>query len=329
MKKIKKCEVCGNDLLKDVLDLGNHPLCDDLIPIGSKNVCKEYPIDILFCEICLTAHQRYQVPKKTLFNHDYHYRARMTGSVLDGMSDFVEGCEKRFGDLKGKVVLDVGSNDGSLLNFFKDKGCNTIGVEPTDAALDSRHKTIIEYFDKNSASKVLNEVGKPDLIVFTNVFAHIEDLPELINNLMLLSGRKTKIVIENHYLGAVLNGNQFDTFYHEHPRTYSYKSFEYIAKSLGMNVLDAEFVSRYGGNIRVYLGKETSKHLSSDESSFGISFEKMNRNLLQWKTDTKAMINSHIKAHGPLRAKAFPGRAAIILRLLKADEKMIKCVYKN
>ena len=68
MDQIKHCEVCGNDQLKNVLDLGNHPLCDDLIPIGSKDVCKEYPIDIVFCDICLTAHQRYQVPKKKLFS---------------------------------------------------------------------------------------------------------------------------------------------------------------------------------------------------------------------------------------------------------------------
>ena len=328
MIKITKCEVCENEQLKKVLDLGNHPLCDDLIPMEEESLCKEYPIEILFCEECLTAHQSYQIPKQTLFTKNYHYRARMTGSVLSGMAEFVEGCENRFGSLREKVVLDIGCNDGSLLDFYKIKGCKTVGIEPTDAALDSKHSTINEYFDKGSAYQVLSLTGKPDLIVFTNVFAHIEDLPSLINNLKILSHENTKIVIENHYLGAVFKGGQFDTFYHEHPRTYSYRSFEFIAQSLEIDVLDAEFVSRYGGNIRVYLGVGDKKYLNIDESQFSSRFVKMSTDMLKWKTETKAMIDKHVYKHGVMRAKAFPGRAAILIKLLGLNENHISAVYE-
>ena len=328
MIKITKCEVCENDHLKKVLDLGKHPLCDDLIPMEEESSCEEFPIEILFCEKCLTAHQIYQIPKQTLFTKNYHYRARMTGSVLSGMADFVEGCENRFGSLHGKVVLDIGCNDGSLLDFFKIKGCKTVGIEPTGAALDSKHPTINEYFDKRSAYQVLSLTGKPDLIVFTNVFAHIEDLQSLINNLKILSQDNTKIVIENHYLGAVFNGGQFDTFYHEHPRTYSFRSFEFIAQSLEVNVLDAEFVSRYGGNIRVYLGVGDKKQLDIDESHFSSAFIKMNTDMLKWITETKVMIDDHVSKHGLMRAKAFPGRAAILIKLLGLNENHISAVYE-
>jgi SAM-dependent methyltransferase len=328
MIKITKCEVCENEHLKKVLDLGNHPLCDDLIPMEEESSCEEFPIEILFCEKCLTAHQSYQVPKETLFTNSYHYRARMTGSVLSAMADFVEGCENRFASLNGKVVLDIGCNDGSLLDFFKIKGCKTVGIEPTGAALESKHPTINEYFDKRSAYQVLSQVGKPDLIVFTNVFAHIEDLPSLINNLKILTHDKTKIVIENHYLGAVFNGGQFDTFYHEHPRTYTYRSFEFIAKSLEMNVLDAEFVSRYGGNIRVYLGVGDKNQLDIDESHFSSAFIKMSTDMLKWITETRVMIDGHVSKHGLMRAKAFPGRAAILIKLLGLNENHISAVYE-
>ena len=328
MIKITKCEVCENKQLKKVLDLGNHPLCDDLIPMEEESSCEEFPIEILFCEKCLTAHQIYQIPKQTLFTKNYHYRARMTGSVLSGMADFVEGCENRFGSLHGKVVLDIGCNDGSLLDFFKIKGCKTVGIEPTGAALESKHPTINEYFDKRSAYQVLSLTGKPDLIVFTNVFAHIEDLQSLINNLKILSQDNTKIVIENHYLGAVFNGGQFDTFYHEHPRTYSFRSFEFIAQSLEVNVLDAEFVSRYGGNIRVYLGVGDKKQLYIDESHFSSAFIKMSTDMLKWITETKVMIDDHVSKHGLMRAKAFPGRAAILIKLLGLNENHISAVYE-
>ena len=328
MIKITKCEVCENEQLKKVLDLGNHPLCDDLIPMEEESSCEEFPIEILFCEKCLTAHQIYQIPKQTLFTKNYHYRARMTGSVLSGMANLVEGCENRFGSLHGKVVLDIGCNDGSLLDFFKIKGCKTVGIEPTGAALESKHPTINEYFDKRSAYQVLSLTGKPDLIVFTNVFAHIEDLQSLINNLKILSQDNTKIVIENHYLGAVFNGGQFDTFYHEHPRTYSFRSFEFIAQSLEVNVLDAEFVSRYGGNIRVYLGVGDKKQLDIDESHFSSAFIKMSTDMLKWITETKVMIDDHVSKHGLMRAKAFPGRAAILIKLLGLNENHISAVYE-
>src|ERR1041384_412396 len=94
----------------------------------------------------------------------------------------------------------------------------------------------------------------PDVITFTNVFAHIEHLDNVLRALKRLMAEQTVVVIENHYLGAVLDGNQFDTFYHEHCRTYSYTSFVHIAESLGVRLLKVDFPSRYGGNIRVFLG---------------------------------------------------------------------------
>lgn len=331
MVEIKSCEVCGNSKLDDVLNLGKHPLCDDLVTIGSDKLCKEYPIEIIYCNICYTAHQKFQVPKKELFTTNYHYRSRMTGSVLAGMSDLVENCEKRFGNLGKKLILDIGCNDGSLLDFFKEKGCNTVGVDPTDAAQESKHLTYQAFFDKDFAKFFLNEFGTPDFITFTNVFAHIEDLPGLLNNLKLLLGKNTILVIENHYLGDILKKKQFDTYYHEHPRTYSYQSFKYIAKSLGIKLLDVDFVSRYGGNIRAYLGNQELldvKPPDIDESTFKDQFSHTRQDMKMWVTTTKKWINDYVEENGKLRAKAFPGRAAILVKLLNLDESHISAVYE-
>lgn len=334
MNKVKNyiCEVCESDDLEEVLNLGNHPLCDDLVPIGENRKCNEYPIVIYLCKNCNTAHQAFQVPKESLFTDQYHYRARMTGSVLSGMKDLVENCEIKFGDLQGKKVLDIGCNDGSLLDFFEEKGCLTFGLDPTSAVKDSKHNSIQAFFDKSSSNKILLEFGKPDFITFTNVFAHIENLPELIKNLKLLIGPNTNVVIENHYLGAVLNTNQFDTFYHEHPRTYSYKSFKYISTSLGLKLLDAQFVSRYGGNIRVYMGKSTIENKSlkriPDETTFLNQFKAIHEHVQNWVNNQRKEILSIVERHGKLKAKAFPGRAAILIKLLNLNENHISTVYE-
>ena len=328
MKTICKCEVCGNQNLIEVLDLGKHPLCDDLIPVGEEKVSNEYPIEILFCNNCLTAHQKYQVPKDILFTSNYHYRARMTGSVLLGMKDLVNSCEKRIGNLKNKLILDIGSNDGSLLDFFKEKGCKTIGVEPTRAANESDHYTINSFFDKSVVGEIIEKFGKPDLITFTNVFAHIDNLQELISNVKSLMKENTFLVIENHYLGSVLKYGQFDTFYHEHPRTYSRESFKHIAKKLDKKLTDVEFVSRYGGNIRVFISNVSNNSSVFDESNFEQKFSIMKNNMNEWIDLTKNKLLELVKIHGPLKAKAFPGRAAILVKLLDLQNDKISNVYE-
>lgn len=328
-KKIKKCEICEESKLVQVLDLGKHPLCDDLIPFNSKSKNSNYPIVILFCKNCKTAYQKYSVNKKKLFPKNYHYRARMTGSVLSGMSNLVNSIEKKIGSLKNKSCLDIGCNDGSLLDFFKKKGCKTLGVEPTGAAKDCKHKVINKYFDKKVAKQIKNSNFSPDIITFTNVFAHIENLEQLLENLKTIISPKTILVIENHYLGAVLKYGQFDTFYHEHPRTYSLESFKYIAKKLNMNLFGAEFVSRYGGNIRAYLGSSIKKKtINKKEVNYENLFLKMKKDLFNWKKITKKLINSHVKKKGKFLAKAFPGRAAILIKLLNLDENHISAVYE-
>lgn len=99
-----KCDVCGNNNVVTLLNLGRHPLCDDLVEISSKRVCEQHLIEIGLCTICLTAHQFHQVEKKFLFPQSYHYRSRFTVDVLNGMKKLVLSIHSKLGDLSGKKI---------------------------------------------------------------------------------------------------------------------------------------------------------------------------------------------------------------------------------
>ena len=332
---ISGCEVCGRVELHDVLDLGDHPMCDDLIAIGDPRRSDFFPISIAFCEHCKTAHQNYQIPKHRLFPTTYHYRSRHTADVLNGMQQLVARCEAQLGSLAGLKVLDIGCNDGSLLSFFARHGAKTYGIEPTDAGQDAGaagHQVHQGFLEPALARDFVASNGQPDIVTFTNVFAHIENLKEVLAAVRHLMSPHTLLVIENHYLGSVLDSYQFDTFYHEHPRTYSFASFTHIAEALGAKIVACEFPARYGGNIRVMMQIEPpAKVFLSDvqENDFAERLGDMARRIPVWSAVKRASLEQTVARHGPLPAKAFPGRAAILVKLLRLDEDMVSAVYEK
>lgn len=336
----KICEVCHSEDITTVLDLGNHPLCDDLLKIGASEKCEEYRIEIALCNNCLTAHQLHPVPKRKLFPSSYHYRSSMTKDVLDGMMGLVAKVKETYGDLSGKLIIDIGCNDGSLLKFFRDAGASVLGVEPTGAADDAIKagiRTIKTFFDAETAREIVKEFGHPDFITFTNVFAHIEDMDGLLDAVKIIMGENTHLVIENHYLGAVLDRFQFDTFYHEHPRTYSVHSFVEIAKRLDRYVEIIEFPARYGGNIRVIIGPEKSsdrqnaelKITLEKEKDFLMKFKVMRSVVEKWISNRERLLDKVRSDDGQIYCKAFPGRAAILIKLLNLTEGEIKAVFEK
>jgi hypothetical protein len=170
------------------------------------------------------------------------------------------------------------------------------------------------------------------------VFAHIEDLPGVLAAVRSMMSETTLLVIENHYLGAVLDRYQFDTFYHEHPRTYSLTSFVRIAETLGARVVAAEFPARYGGNIRVMMRLGTAHAEGTDETlaqklaaeaDFEPRLRALGQRIPAWQAAKRAQLLELVARHGPLPAKAFPGRAAILVKLLDLDETMISAAYEK
>ena len=332
------CEVCLVELSGPKLDLGFHPLCDDL-EIDAENVAaKKFHQEIQLCQNCLTAHQLHQVPKEELFKPSYHYRSSLTKDVLKGMEALATDALKSHPKKANLLILDVGCNDGALLGLFKSKvSCTTIGIDPTDAimdqsgAIDFTHQT---FFNRDIATFIRHQHGSPDLITFTNVFAHIENLPKLLQALVELVGPNTVVIIENHYLGAILDRSQFDTFYHEHPRTYSARSFQFIADKLGMKIKAIEFPSRYGGNIRVTMDSSPSQVnplidvALKKESDLLDRFKDLQATFDFWRVDALQTLST-LAASGQIYGKSLPGRAVMLISSLGITSNQMPKIFEQ
>ena len=332
---IDVCEVCGNIVEGPIIDLGSHPLNDDMHRIGTNYVARKYRQEIQLCTSCFTAHQLHPVEKETLFFPEYRYRGSVTKDVLSGMEDLIDNALHFYGSKKLLRVLDIGANDGSLLGIIKTKtGCGTIGVDPTNAVLESAGRidhAYCEFFSSETSNKIIEKHGYPDIITFTNVFAHIEDLTSLIEAVSLLLDQNNLLIIENHYLGSVLEKNQFDTFYAEHIRTYSATSFEFIAKKLNVEIKSIQFPRRYGGNIRVYMSRNPqylAEKTDFDELSFPVRFTKIQSTYDKWLGNSLEQIEQILK-DGPLIGKSCPARSVMLYSSLEMSSEKMLAVYEH
>lgn len=278
---ISACQICNSKKLHPILDLGFQPLCDSLLTRERLNEPeKSYPLRMMWCENCTLVQIDYCVSGEEVYHPDYPYRSGITKELAQYQESMALSLVKKYNLGKDDLVIDVGSNDGTLLKGFKKGGVKILGIEPTNIAKianKSGIKTVQAFFDIKTAKKVKKEYGNASLLITTNTFAHMQTLGEFIMGAYNLLKDDGVFVNETHYLLDVIKGGQFDTIYHEHLRTYSLKSLVTLFNQYDFTVTDVERGDRYGGNIRVIAtkgkGMQVSpevKKLLEQEKKFGL-----------------------------------------------------------
>ena len=280
--QIPCCQICNSQNLNQVIDLGYQPLANTFLSDRSQigEPVKLYPINVVRCQKCGLVQLDHIVDQSQVYHSDYPYIPSITGVVNNEQEEFAKTCFKDLDLKKNDLVVDIGSNDGNLLKHFKKLGCRVVGVEPTDTyklANNIGIKTYNNFFDKKTADFIKKKHGQAKLITATNVFAHMSTLGSVMRGINQLLDKNSFFVFENHYLGDVLQNLQYDTFYHEHLRTYSALPLKYLFDYYKLKFFDAYKVSRYGGSLRCFVSN--SKNIKETKNlSLIYKYEKKNFN---------------------------------------------------
>ena len=258
-----RCQICGSKDLKVVIDLGAQPLGDKLKDIDSKNDfehndLKIYPLTQVWCSVCSLNQLNYICPSHVLFGDDYSYKTGVTKELVEYQAGMATELIDLLGIKKEDLVCDIGSNDGTLLKGFVNKGINVIGVEPTDIADIANEEGITTLrmpFGEYAANGVVAQAGQAKLATATNVFAHVQKLGDFIRGLDILLKDDGYFCFENHYLTEIIDKLQYDSIYHEHLRSLSVSSVVNLFAQYDFSVIGVQKASRYGGNMRVLVQK--------------------------------------------------------------------------
>jgi hypothetical protein len=205
---ISKCQICSSKNLISKFFLGYHPTVNDFTKVGKINLFVEkYPLEILLCKTCSLVQLGVSIEGKKIFPKNYAYRSGTTQILIDNFEDLANETQKLQLLKINELVVDIGSNDGTLLKSFKKINCKVLGIEPTDVGKLARKSgidTIISPFNYRLAKKI-SKKKKAKVITAANVFAHIENVHDVMKGISILLDKKGIFISESHYLINLLN----------------------------------------------------------------------------------------------------------------------------
>ncbi len=337
---VTTCQSCGNEKLESILFLGYLPPVNKLLPIGSiPHEQPSYPAELLYCSRCYLAQLSLIVDPKILFPPEYPYTSGTTKVLRDNFADLYQESSHLLKLKKDDLIIDIGSNDGTLLGNFKNH--QVLGITPEDIgkiAIKNGIPTILSYFGKQAAESAVKKYGKAKIITSTNAFAHMENVHEIIDLIKKLLVKDGVFISESHYLLSLLQTTQYDAIYHEHLRYYSLTSLANLLKMHGFEVFYAKQIQPHGGSIRVYAAKKGQyKVLPSVKKMLEMEKDKV-KNKKRFKQFKDDVVFSKIRLYDLLfnsvkkRQKIYgisaPSRASTLINYLGLDEDIISCVVE-
>src|SRR5256714_3011523 len=335
------CQVCDSPDLESILFLGYLPPVNAMPLIGTPLTEQAaYPAELLFCKKCTLAQLGLIVDQAILFPPSYPYTSGTTRILRDNFAELSREIDSIYPLKPKQLVVDIGSNDGTLLSNFQKDGVRVFGIEPTNAAklaVERGIPSMISFFNKVVAEKVVAEQGKAQIVTAANVFAHIENIHDIVEGILALLDESGIFVSESHYFRSVLEALQYDTIYHEHLRYYTLTSLKNLLEMHGLEVIHAKRIPTHGGSIRVYSARQDRHPVQGsvaqilDEEKRAVTpdaFAKFKRAVVNSKLDLLAQLKTIKSAGGRIYGIGAPSRASTLINYVGLDSGILDCVLE-
>ena len=278
------CRFCGSLLRHSFVDLGMSPLCESYITPARLNQMEPfYPLHVYVCDRCFLVQLLEYVSPSDIFSH-YAYFSSYSDTWLQHVRDYTEKMVGRWGLHEQSQVVEIASNDGYLLQYFVAQGIPVLGIEPAanvaKVAQEKGIPTVVKFFGQQTARELAAKGKQADLLLGNNVLAHVPNLNDFVAGMKTLLKPEGVITMEFPHLMRLMEGNQFDTIYHEHFSYLSFLTVEKVFATHGLTIFDVEQLSTHGGSLRIYVShaEDTSKSISqrvkvlrSEEKAIGFT----------------------------------------------------------
>lgn len=342
-KPIEVCQICGNKNLDSIIFIGYIPPVNTMPEVGSVSVEQSaYPLELLRCNECSLVQIGLEVDANVLFPYTYPYLSGSTRILRENFADLYRETSSMFQLKPEDLIIDIGSNDGTLLANFKDGGHKALGVEPTQAAEVARDRgidTLTAYFNLETVMNIKKEYGKARIITAANVFAHIGDIHTVVEGIRELLSPDGVFISESHYLLDLVQTLQYDTIYHEHLRYYSLGSLKYLLSQHDLKIFHIKRIPTHGGSIRAYAAR-SGKYPEQDsvveqlaqEDKKGITGGNALRNFRKQVIESKLKLLSLLSDLKKDGAKVYgigaPSRSSTLINYTGLDDGIIDCVME-
>jgi hypothetical protein len=250
------CRFCKTPLKHILVDLGMSPLCESFLKADQLTQMEAfYPLKVYVCSECFLAQLEEYVKPEDIFT-EYAYFSSYSDSWLQHAKNYTDLMIERFNLGQKHQVIELASNDGYLLQYFIERGIPALGIEPAKnvakVAIEKGIPTITEFFGASLARKMAEEGTKADLLLGNNVLAQVPELNDFVAGMKIALKLQGVITIEFPHLMRLIEGNQFDTIYHEHFSYFSFIAAERVFGKHGITIFDVEELPTHGGSIRIY-----------------------------------------------------------------------------
>lgn len=267
------CRFCKNALKHEFVDLGFSPPSNAYLTVHNLNESETFfPLRIMVCEKCFLVQIDEFAKHDEIFNSEYAYFSSFSTSWLAHAKSYTQMMIARFGFNHTSQVVEIASNDGYLLQYFKEQGVPVLGIEPTSntaaAAKEKGIESVIDFFSVRLANKLSSKGITADLLLGNNVLAHVPDINDFIGGVKILLNKAGVVTFEFPHLFQLIDKNQFDTIYHEHFSYLSLITVKQVFEKHGLELFDVEEVSTHGGSLRIF-----AKHSEDKSKNISINVE--------------------------------------------------------